>query len=444
MSQKMIFDIIMSLNNLFGIFLVIRFYHSFLGIKHITKLRQVITIIISLFFSTILNIITTSLDLSLFIAFALYLTIALLNYQGKLHIKMIVSIFVIIFSVVTELLAALAFIPIFNLKIQNIRDNLLFMFLGGMVSNLLLMLILEVIGRIISRKVSRVSTSLWILIITIPMISIYISVTSVYESVLSNHFSLKAVLLCVSILYINLIVFYLFDSIITQIDKNNQGRFREEQLVMQQKQYQNILFGYEQVKKIRHDMLNHLIALDGYMENGSYQKAEMYIAKLHGELDHSVREIISGNVIVDALINNKKKEMATNEINFVAEAILPKKINIDDMDLCIILGNALDNAFEACRRIDEKDVRKEIHLTMKYKKENLLFDLRNSYNTTTINNIGGIYHSAKEKRKINSIGMGIANMISIVEKYEGTLDTEIKSDYFELRMLIPDKKSIQA
>lgn len=440
MSHKQIFELIMLLNNFVGITVVIRFYNGFLEKKDKTRLKQGIMFMVIIFFSTSLNIITQHVNISVILAYLIYLTIAMIYFQGNIHIKMVACTFFVIFSMVTELLTAFLLISVFDMGIQGLRDNLLSLLLGGVVSKLLLMLIIEIIIRILSLKASRVSISSWILIITIPVISIYISIISVYKSVLLNQFSMEALLLCLTMLYINLITLYLFDNIITQIDKNNQMRLREEQLLIQQKQYQNIITGYEQVKKIRHDMLNHLTSLRGYLDDAKYQEAQIYIGRLRGDLVSSVKEIISGNIVIDALINNRKKEAANNDIIFNIDIIVPCELNIDDIDLCIILGNALDNACEACHRITEENDKKEINLIMKYKNSKLLIDLRNSYNELTIKCIDGQYVSSKDYRMKNSYGIGFNNMTSVINKYGGTLKSEINKDYFELKILVPDKK----
>lgn len=439
--NEMIFDLIMGLNNLVGIFIAIRFYKGVFKKKEISKQKQYTLMIVIFFVFTILNIINQAIDIGIFVAFILYFIISLLMYEGKVHIKAVGAIFIVIFSMITELLTALSFLPLFSVSMDKIRGSLVLLFLGGMISKILLLLIFEIITRVISRKASLVSTGSWLLIITIPAVSLYLSVASVYQDVMVNEFSLRIIMISFFILYINLIAFYLFDRIVVQIYENNKRKFHEEQLLMEREQYQNILSGYEQVKKIRHDMNNHLIILENYIENGKYTDAGKYLNQLQGELKKSVKEIISGNIVVDALINHRKKDKVDSPILLTTDIFIPSKLQgIDDMDLCIILGNGLDNAYEACQRIVDPTSPIAIQLTMKYNENQLFLQLKNPYNPLAIRRKSSEFMTSKEDLKMH--GMGIGNIKAIVEKYNGIFKAEGKEDLFELHIIIPDQKPL--
>ncbi len=132
-----------------------------------------------------------------------------------------------------ELIAVLLIIAVFGNVLNDIRHNMMLLLLGGVVSKILLILLVGVIIRFKKRDASQVSLKSWLFILSIPVFSIVLSVTSVYEPILKNEFNTVSVLACTSILYINLIVFYLFDSIVLQVNENNQFRFREKQMLMQ-------------------------------------------------------------------------------------------------------------------------------------------------------------------------------------------------------------------
>ena len=109
---------------------------------------------------------------------------------------------------------------------------------------------------------------------------------------------------------------------------------------------------------------------------------------------------------------------------------------IEDMDLCILLGNALDNAYEACQRITDNTLEKVIQLTMKYRENQLFIQLQNSYNVATLKKRTGQYSSSKEDVQVH--GLGIGNMKTVADKYNGILTVQPKEDYFELDIMIQD------
>jgi sensor histidine kinase regulating citrate/malate metabolism len=163
-----------------------------------------------------------------------------------------------------------------------------------------------------------------------------------------------------------------------------------------------------------------------------------YIHKLNEELDYDKRGVVSNNVAIDALISNRKSKAVNEGIKFEAEIMIPKKLKIDDMDICIVLGNALNNAIEACRRITDEQVDKQIVLKMGYKQDHVLIELKNSYNPDTIKKRNGRFLSSKLYRKSDEIGIGMENMEGIIEKHEGVYQIDLKEEMFVVKIMLPD------
>lgn len=439
MISTYLLDIVLFVNNVVGIFVVVRFLNQLLTRKNIKEVRKRSGLTMILIIATLININFEEFLPNLLIGVMLYYSIGELFYVGKKHIKLVAAIFFIVFSMITELLTATIFGIVFDASIQGVRDNVMHLFLGGVVSKMLLILLVEIVIKFRRRNASVVSLASWLLIISIPVISIALAILVVYEPVVNNSFNNSAVFACLAIIYIDLIAFYLFDSIVMQVDENNIIRFREKQLLLQQHQYENIITSHKQVKKIRHDMLSHLITIDGYLEGNKVDEAKNYIGKLNSDLDFERQGILSGNVGVDAIINNRKAKANECGIQTSVDVMIPKSFNIDDLDLCVILGNVLTNAIEACQRIDDV-ASKYIDFKMKYKRGIILIEVKNSYNKMTLHEKNGKFISSKSSRRSNEIGLGLANIESVTKKYNGFLELEMKENEFVIKLVIPDKK----
>jgi len=437
MSDSLIYDIFMILINLTGIIIAVYFYNGFFVRKYSTILWNILLLFSIVFLSTVSSLIFKEIDISTMIVFTFYFLILIYGYKGRIHIKVIASVFILVFSLVTEMLAAIILVWVFGFHLAEARENLVFFAIGAIISKLLLVIIIRVILKIASRNVSTISTRSWSLIISIPIISIYLVINCAYKYVLDNIFSLNAVIICSGILCINLITFHLFDSIIKQTAENDQHRIRENHLMIQQEQYISIISSYEKVKRLRHDMINHLISLNGYLNNEQYQEARNYVDNLSKNLSDSTRNIISGNIVVDAIINSKKKLMSTKDILFEVDIAVSNQMRIEDIDLCILLGNALDNAIEACERMKDVNIKRIINLKLRYKSGNLLLNLENTYDVNSVKMISGIFVSTKRIDKSTDCGMGIDNMKRIVGKYNGNFKIEVNEDFFRLCLLIP-------
>ena len=444
MSQEYPVYLVLVLNHIAGLIIAVRFFNHVLTARKFNLLIFLVGFI-GIGLTVVLNTLFEGLLASLILTYMFYFFIAHLFYIGKRHIKAVECGFIVLFSFITEILTAFLFATVFGNEIQHVREDLMHLIFGGVVSKLLLMMILEMIIRYRDRNASKISLGSWLLIISIPVISIFLTATNVYEPIYQNEFNAISGFSCLAILYINIIAFYLFDSIIVQINESNRFKFREEQMLMQQEQYQSIIEGYNQVKRFRHDMLSHLITLKGYLQQNQPSEAEEYLGKLSGELDLKRRGLISNNVVVDALINNRKTRAVKEGIEFETEIVIPREFKIDDMDLCIVLGNALNNAIEACTRLKDNQIEKLILLKMKYKRNYLLIELSNSYDISTIKKSEGRFLSSKITLGKESHGIGLGNIDAIVEKYGGTFQTELLDEMFVLKIMIPaaDQSSFQ-
>jgi sensor histidine kinase regulating citrate/malate metabolism len=120
--------------------------------------------------------------------------------------------------------------------------------------------------------------------------------------------------------------------------------------------------------------------------------------------------------------------------------ILPLTM-IDDMDICIVLGNALNNAIEACQRV-ENPMNKKIELKMRYKRKTLTVEMKNPYDINTVNLKNGKYVSSKKFRKDYEIGIGMESIKAVAKKYNGLCETDMQSEIFVLKVIMPNEKLI--
>ena len=437
MLQGYLSDIILIINNIVGLFVVIRFMNHILLKRELALKNFRAGLMVILFIAVVSNILFDNLISSIISVLLVNFSIGYLFYQGKTHVKLIAAVFIVIFSFVTELITAVSFGLLFDASIQGVRNNPMHLFLGGVVSKILLILLIELVVRYRRREASKVSLVSWLLIVSIPLMSIILAIVSVYEPVVNNQFSDMAVIACLTIIYINLIAFYLFDNIILQVDENNQMKFREEQLILQQNQYKNILSGYSQVKSIRHDMVGHMITIKGYLNKDLVSEALTYINGLHGDIDLSNKGVLSSNVAVDAIVNNRSSKAEELGIKLDHDIMIPEKMQVDDIDICIVLGNALNNAIEACQRLD-RNVRKNIEVKVKYKKKSLLIEVRNPYDVNSLKVKDGKYLSVKPHRTGDTVGTGIGNIKAVAEKYQGLCEVDLQTDTFVMKIILPD------
>ena len=112
---------------------------------------------------------------------------------------------------------------------------------------------------------------------------------------------------------------------------------------------------YKTMRGWRHDYHNHIQTLLAL--SGDEEKAKEYLRKLNEDLTQVDKVLKTGNVMVDAILNSKLSLIKSKGIAVHAKAVVPPELTVSEIDLCVIIGNLLDNAMEACLRQPEGEER---------------------------------------------------------------------------------------
>lgn len=195
---------------------------------------------------------------------------------------------------------------------------------------------------------------------------------------------------------------------------------------------------YRKMERVRHDFKNHIIALQGLLEKKEWENMKSYFQQLKIAADMEKNEEITGNIAIDALLCQKRKLAETKNISWECDMKIIPECPVDTYDLCVLLGNALDNAIEACERIPDEEAR-VLTMYAKTVKKCFLLEIRNSTDTQD-------FHELEYSRKRNpeEHGLGVLNIRDVVHQYQGTMNIEIKENIFHLSILIPTPVSIDA
>lgn len=101
---------------------------------------------------------------------------------------------------------------------------------------------------------------------------------------------------------------------------------------------------YTKMRGWRHDYHNHIQAMQASMALGNYEEVNEYLRQLNADLTNVDTVIKTGRVMVDAILNGKISFAVQNKIPVNAKAKLPEALEMNDVDLCVIIGNLLDIA----------------------------------------------------------------------------------------------------
>lgn len=207
---------------------------------------------------------------------------------------------------------------------------------------------------------------------------------------------------------------------------------------------------YSGIRSMKHDMKNTLsVVLRLAAEKGESENEELqaYLSELNNTFDSLDFRFKTGNSVIDTLLNMKYHEalriIPDLQVD-VKQLLLPCDLDIQSYDIGVILGNALDNAIEACRKLKEKEPEAKtfIRLSSFRKDKLLIFKIENSFDgTLKRKRQTGLPETNKTNRKVH--GIGLANIKNTAEKYQGTMDYKIDGRVFILSVMMKNERSIE-
>lgn len=174
----------------------------------------------------------------------------------------------------------------------------------------------------------------------------------------------------------------------------------------------------------RHEFKNHISAVKLMLEQNKTEDAKQYLSDLEGRSQSTVK--FTGNFAINAILQNAAAR--ADELGFQIEAYarVDEHLNITENDLCSLLFNMLDNAFEAVSQIDDP-AKRQISIRIKQRESALGIYCENSYAVAPEFDHNGKLVSHKTER---GHGLGVAQMEAIAAKYRGKLDFSYSDDIF--------------
>lgn len=187
---------------------------------------------------------------------------------------------------------------------------------------------------------------------------------------------------------------------------------------------------YKTMRGWRHDYHNHIQTLLAL--NGDRERTREYLLNLNRDLTAVDTVLKTGNVMVDAILNSKLSLLGSKEIRISARAVVPPALGISEIDLCVIIGNLLDNALEACMKQEDAKER-FVRVFIGILKDQLYVSVTNS-TCGLVKKSGRNYPSAKNGE---GHGFGLVRIDRIVKKYGGYLNRQDEEGVFATEIMLP-------
>lgn len=188
---------------------------------------------------------------------------------------------------------------------------------------------------------------------------------------------------------------------------------------------------YVEIRRLKHDMGNHVVTLENLVLKKQPKEAEKYLARLKKELWEVSGEKSSGSPVVDVILNESRRRAGERGIRFTADFHCPAEAGLDVFDLSVILNNAINNAIEGCGGSDHP----QIHLVSYRKKNVYMIECANSF-------LGEICLDAESglpltsKKDPREHGYGLISIRNVAQKYYGDIDIRQENGMFILGIML--------
>ncbi|MCY7484227.1 ATP-binding protein, partial [Paenibacillus alvei] len=263
----------------------------------------------------------------------------------------------------------------------------------------------------------------YVLISAIPLMSIYHLYILNYKTV---YYFISAI----GFLFLNVMIIYIFDSIIDKYKFMQEHTQLQHQMDYQDANYEKVVHSFKSIKRIIHDTNQQFLYIEECIKRNELAAAMEHIKTTLNKVEGAYQRVNTGNLVIDALITNTLNIGHANGIRIDIKLNLwSQEIHIDRYDLCVVIGNMLDNAIEASKKLtiaEDRYILIKIHST----ESTLLIHILN-YMENEVAHL----HSQKPSPEFH--GIGLTNIARICDKYGGHMTIETKHKVFNNMVLLP-------
>ncbi len=225
-----------------------------------------------------------------------------------------------------------------------------------------------------------------------------------------------SILVFVGVIMVNVVTCYL----VIDLGKKNYAVKENEMLKLAQaysRQYvENATAEYDVIRKLRHDFKNNFLVISTLLNEGNYEEAKE-LAKSHIDLLAGTEIFVdTKNEVIDAVVNAKMSEAKSFGIDCTCLSVMDID-GIDDLDLCRLLANMLENAVSACVKCRSEN--KQINLKITFDGYNYTFSLKNTIDGSVLVDNPTLLTT---KLRHGEHGYGIRIIRDIASKYSGRCD----------------------
>ena len=231
------------------------------------------------------------------------------------------------------------------------------------------------------------------------------------------------------VLVVIFLAIWLYNRILQHLEALEESRLKEKVLERWEAQYKAVVSSQSALSELKHNLRFHLLALLDFIKKQNLEQAEQYILERVGSFD---RDISTGNISIDSIVNYYAHRIReTLGIDLDTKLLIPAGLKLNPVHVMMILGNALENAMEACEHVAPSE--RYIRLSAVLRDGNALISIENPYRIPPVLDKSGKLVTAKTDKRNH--GIGLASIKEMLPEEEGHLYWEYADNKFHFRLL---------
>lgn len=234
-----------------------------------------------------------------------------------------------------------------------------------------------------------------------------------------------------------LMIYHMVVCHIKAINANIELSEKNHILETQHLQYENLQERIAEARQFKHDIRHNVLTMLSFLEDEKYDEAKAFLKEYDLSMPDDRSVCFCKNYSVNALLLFFAQQAKNKGIDFVTAADVPEDIGISDNVISVLLGNLLENALEASRKVEEG--RRKITIKSVCEGGTILFKISNTYTGELVKNKNGLYVSTKHSGN----GIGLSSVSNIVKHNGGMMEISDSDNVFTVTvMLMQDQNEI--
>lgn len=404
------------------------FIYAFLGSRNCKNYIKSHGLIFALLFSVVVSVFNNLTSFEHFLSFFYVLILfiySFLSLNGSIPRKIFASIYTVAVLFVSTVIVSSIASNFYDNNISSVLEakgieRLITVIAAQLVIFYMLYLSLKII-----KNEDNLSKTEWFFISITLLFSCIIGILLILASISSENPQSRMYLSLgiLSIIIVNVLLIYFTVDLSKKNKEIMNGEINKMKAEYYSQYISNADIEYQMIRKIRHDSNNlHNVVID-LINDGKNEQAIEYLKKMSDSLYNKNIYLKTSNDVVNSVINAKLSLASSLGIDVTCMSVNSFG-NVDDIDLCRLLSNMLENAITAVKEINNK---KTIHLSISEKDECLYFVMKNSIDHSVILSNPKLKTTKEDKE---SHGFGTKIITDIAEKYGGKVDFYEKNNMF--------------